>query len=43
MMRNLRKIFKELFRVFNNPLTKWCIVIWITLYFTYLIFTISYI
>ena len=43
MMKDLGKIIKELFRMFNNPLTKWAIVIWFTLYMSYLFFIVSYI
>lgn len=43
MMKDLGKIIKELFRMFNNPLTKWAIVIWFTLYMAYLFFIFSYI
>jgi len=43
MMKDLGKIIRELFRMFNNPLTKWIVTLWITLYMAYLFFIMSYI
>ena len=43
MMKDLGKIIRELLRMFNNPLTKWVVTLWITLYMTYLFFSIAYI
>lgn len=43
MMKDLGKIIRELLRMMNNPLTKWVIVIWFTLYMAYLFFVIAYI
>ena len=43
MMKDLGKIIKEMYRMVNNPLTKWAIVIWFTLYISYLFFVFPYI
>ena len=43
MMKDLGKIIKEMYRMVNNPITKWVIVIWFTLYMAYLFFIMSYI
>ena len=38
MMKDLGKIIKEMYRMINNPLTKWVVILWFVLYMTYIFF-----